>query len=111
MIKFQSTSFEALQQNDVLNIKLNQETVFIKSKKANNLSKIPATIMSLVLHHQVMIVNKCCKFKSNSFDQSRKKVDRNTKLIKKTTISTSKRPVILTNLKLEFFKLLFLIIF
>ena len=73
MIKFQSISFEALPQNDDLNIKLNQETVFIKSKKANNLSKIPATIMSHVLHHHVMIVNKCCKFKNNSFDQSGKK--------------------------------------
>ena len=69
-LKFETNNFNGSPQKVDLNIKLDQETLcFLSPKKAHNSCKIPARVMTLVLHGQVMMVNKCCKFESNSFDQ------------------------------------------
>ena len=53
---------------------------FSKSKRGNNYCKKQDGVMLLAVQGQLMMVNKCCKFQSNSFDSLREKVDLNIKL-------------------------------
>jgi len=51
-----------------LNTKLNQIFNFLSIKRAHNSVKMPVRVTLLCLHSPLMIVSKCCKYESNSFD-------------------------------------------